>query len=237
MRLLAVGRRSAPIRPLQPRQVPALSRHGSLPPIKPQRTPSVSPNLPRSGAASLPEEHIHHPNGAKNIRLTFRLFLDHLAQKQRDALAQITITSTFCFLKYNKRQLARLKGLRTLHIIQEHRPNLGSMYDEISYGWKHAGGFPRSLRGVKLRRLQSVRFSLALRSPKHKRTASSEDAIVRAQTSALTRLLRLVEARLFYSLAGRPMPLAISEEREENGDCFEERLRSLRRSRSSTALR
>jgi hypothetical protein len=175
--------------------------------------------------------------GAKNIRLTFRLFLDHLAQKQRDALAQITITSTFCFLKYNKRQLARLKGLRTLHIIQEHRPNLGSMYDEISYGWKHAGGFPRSLRGVKLRRLQSVRFSLALRSPKHKRTASSEDAIVRAQTSALTRLLRLVEARLFYSLAGHPMPLAISEEREENGDCFEERLRSLRRSRSSTALR
>jgi hypothetical protein len=40
--------------------------------------------------------------------------------------------------------------------------------------------------------------------------------------------MRLVEARLFETLAGRPMPVKAGEEREEEGGYLKERLDRLR---------
>jgi hypothetical protein len=172
---------------------------------------------------------------------TIKLFLDNLAREQREALAHLRLTSESCTLKDGMAQLARLKGLRSLYIVQ--RPNLGlvpmhivqrpdrglaPMYNAISSVWKYAGSWPVEIRRLELRHLQAVRFSLEVRFSGDGARGAFEKSVVSAQTPALTRLMRLVEARLFETLAGRPMPVKAGEEREEEGGYFKERLDRLR---------
>lgn len=183
------------------------------------------------------------PSCWKFASSTIKHFLDNLARDQREALAHLTLISDSCALKDGMAQLARLKGLRTLHIVQ--RPDLGRtptyivqrpdrglapIYNAISFSWKYAGSRPVEIRRLELRHLQAVRFSLEVRFSGDWAGARGtfEKSVVAAQTRDLTRSMRLVEARLFETLATRPMPVKAGEERDEEGGYFKERLDRLR---------
>jgi hypothetical protein len=167
---------------------------------------------------------------------TFRTFLDTLAPEQREALAHITVASIACFLKENKYQLPRLKGLRSLHIVQKPEAGFTPIHNALSSSWAHAGGLLTAPGGssrntLVLRHLQSVRLTQEARFSGSKLHAKFEESVVVSQTPALVALLRLVEARLFKSLTGRPMPVAADaggedggegEEGRENDEAFEE---------------
>lgn len=208
-------------------------------PVRPPLTTSINLNLllvcraVYAEAALLPfkkNKFIMH-TGPRCLLQTFQRLLDRFAREQRCALAHLTVTSAANFFggnNFNKCQLLRLRGLRTLHIIQEPNPHLKGMYDAISSGWKHAGGLPRTLIDG-LTRLESVRFSVDVHFTRNFPTTDTQRAIVRAQTPRLKKMLGLVEARLFGSLTGRAMRVAVGEEYEEDGVCFEEHLRVVRR--------
>jgi hypothetical protein len=152
---------------------------------------------------------------------TFRTFLDTLAQEQREALAHITVTSISCFLKENKYQLPRLKGLKSLHIVQKPEAGFMPLHNALSSSWVHAGGHLTAAGGSRdhsvLRHLQSVRLTQEARFSENKMHAKVEESVVVAQAPALVALLRLVEGRLFRSLTGRPMPVATDAGGEEEG--------------------
>ena len=170
------------------------------------------------------------PSCWKFASSTIKHFLDNLARDQREALAHLTLISDSCALKDGMAQLARLKGLRTLHIVQRPDRGLAPIYNAISFSWKYAGSRPVEIRRLELRHLQAVRFSLEVRFSGDWAGARGtfEKSVVAAQTRDLTRLMRLVEARLFETLAGRPMPVKAGEERDEEGGYFKERLDRLR---------
>jgi hypothetical protein len=152
---------------------------------------------------------VHMADGpsAPNVHPTFQTFSSTLAQEQREALAHLTVVSISCFLASNKHQLPRLKGLRTLHIVQKPDVGLAPMYAALASGWENAGGRrrPGEWRGglAHLRHLNSVRISQEARFARDPISARSERSIAFAQTPAINGLLGRVEGRLFESLAGR----------------------------------
>lgn len=158
---------------------------------------------------------------------TFRIFLDNLAQEQREALAQLTVTSIACFLADNKGQLARLKGLRTLHVVQKPDEGLTPMYAALVSSWANAGGRPREWRRLQLAHLENVRVSIEVRFERDEDGVLEkfQRSVVGPQTRPLTGLLGMVEGRLFESVTGRVIP---GEQRGEEGDRFEEKLSSMR---------
>lgn len=169
--------------------------------------------------------HIAEPY-ALNIYPTFRIFLENLAQEQREALAHLTVTSISCFLAENKGQLARLKDLRTLHVVQKPDEGLNPIYAALVSCWENAGGRPREWRRLQLAHLENVRVSIEVRFWKTNEVVEKfQRSVVGPQTRPLTGLLGIVEGRLFESIAGRVIP---GEPRGEDGDRFEEKLSSMR---------
>ena len=156
---------------------------------------------------------------ASILHPTFQTFLDLLIPEQRQALAHLTVSSTSCLLASNKGQIARLTGLRSLHIIQMPDAGLAPVYESLVSTWEHSGGKLREWRRVEMRHLKSVRLSMEVRFSSNKALRAAEEAVLSVQTPDLTKMLGIMEAKLFQSLAKRPMRAVA-----EGGECFEGRL-------------
>ena len=72
---------------------------------------------------------------------------------------------------------------------------------------------------MEMRHLKSVRLSMEVRFSSNKALRAAEDAVLKMQTPDLTKTLGIMEAKLFQSLAKRPMRAVA-----EGGECFEGRL-------------
>lgn len=155
---------------------------------------------------------------------TLQQFLGLLSREQREALTHLTVTSPYCVLENSKGQIARLKGLKSLHIVQMPDRGLDHMYEALGSLWENLRARPREWRCLELEHLKTVRLSMDARFSRDRDDRETEEGLLSEWSPALTRVLGVLERRLFVALARRPMRVAGEGGEGEGGDRFEGRL-------------
>jgi hypothetical protein len=110
-------------------------------------------------------------------------FLTRMTSEQREAIHHVTVVSHKC-LPRDKQQLARLKGIRSLHMLLAPGNDPFDLYALIADTWNFASDYPFLLLS-----LQSFRFTVEAY------LSNKDCAVLSTQTPTLKRLIEQMEMR------------------------------------------
>jgi hypothetical protein len=113
-------------------------------------------------------------------------FLTRMAEKQREAIRHVTIVGNKC-QPIDKLQLARLKGIRSLHMLLAPGNDPFDLYTLIDDTWNFASDYPFLLPSLKSFRLTMEAY-----------LSNKDCAILSTQTPTLKRLIQQMEMRFLY---------------------------------------